>query len=723
MGKCRVLLPVLVVALAMAGAVAHADNQLRNWEFDEPLAGADANWWLWETSDFERVEPVPDETMSGDMSLRIVIPDGAGGALQLIQSYLELVQGETYYISFMARADAPRTISTMLLSRSTHNWSQYWVAGPIELTTEVQTFTFEYTHTGPTVGGTGNFNDDIDLYFNLDASDIDLNIDRVWMDTVPPPEIEVPVAARKPDPANMETDVPRDAILNWTAGEYAATHDVYLGAEFDDVDAATRADPRGVLLSQDQADTAFDADSPLEYGRTYYWRVDEVNAAPDNTIFRGEVWSFTVEPFAYPLPNVTATASSAQPAMGPQNTVNGSGLNANDEHSTELTQMWMSVGVLPNWIEYEFDAPYKLHELWVWNSNQLIEAFVGFGARDVTVEYSTDGQTWTTLEGVPEFARAPGVPTYQANTIIDFGGVMARYVKLTINSTWGGVAPQASLSEVRFYYVPVRARDPEPAVAATDVPVDADLNWRPGRDATSHEVYLGAAADTLTLADTVTEHRYSPASLEFGTTYFWQVNEVGETGTQEGPVWSFTTQEFATIDDMESYNDDDNRIYDTWLDGLTDSALGGSQVGYDVSPFAEQGIVHGGTQSMPLHYSNESSPFYSEAQREFSPAQDWTARGADSLILWVRGDATANSPAGLYVIVEDSAGKKATVTHPTAVTSASWIGWTIPQADLAGVNLAKVKKMTIGIGNKAAPAAGGAGTVFIDDIGFGRPVP
>jgi len=721
MWKRCILLPVCVVALGMIGAVAHADNQLRNWEFDEPLAGAGANWWLWETADFERVEPVPDETMSGGMSLRIVIPDGAAGSLQLIQSYLELVQGETYYISFMGRADAPRTVAMMLLGRTTHNWNRFWFVADIALTTEVQTFTFEYEHTGPTVGGTGNFNDDIDLYFNLNASDIDLNIDRVWMDTVPPPEIEVPVAARQPDPANMETDVPIDALLRWTAGEYAATHDVYLGAA-SDVEAATRADPRDVLRSEGQADTAFDADGLLDYGRTYYWRVDEVNAAPDSTIFPGDVWSFTVEPFAYPLANVTATASSAQPGMGAQNTVNGSGLNANDEHSTVLTEMWMSAGVQPNWIQYEFDAPYKLHELWVWNSNQLIEAFVGFGARDVTIEYSTDGQTWTTLADAPEFARAPGVATYQANTIVDFGGVMARYVRLTINSTWGAVAPQASLSEVRFFYVPVRARNPEPAVAATDVLVDADLSWRPGRDATSHEVYLGTGADALTLADTVTEHSYTPASLDFGTTYFWQVNEIGESGTHEGPVWSFTTQEFATIDDMESYNDDDNRIYDTWIDGLTDPALGGSQVGYDVSPFAEQGIVHGGAQSMPLSYNNESSPFYSEAQREFSPVQDWTARGADSLILWVRGDPTANSPADLYVIVEDSAGKKATVTHPTAVTAATWTLWIIPQGDLASVNLARVKKMTIGVGSKAAPTAGGTGLVFIDDLGFGRPV-
>jgi hypothetical protein len=39
----------------------------------------------------------------------------------------------------------------------------------------------------------------------------------------------------------------------------------------------------------------------------------------------------------------------------------------------------------------------------------------------------------------------------------------------------------------------------------------------------------------------------------------------------------------------------------------------------------------------------------------------------------------------------------------------------------AGVQTTAVKSLTIGVGNKAAPKAGGTGTVYIDDIGYGRP--
>ncbi|MEN6426143.1 MAG: discoidin domain-containing protein [Phycisphaerales bacterium] len=712
MSKRCMLLPVFVAALGMAGAIAHADNQLRNWEFDEPLAGD--NWWLWETTDFERVEPVPDTTMSGDMSLRIVIPDGAAGSLQLIQSYLELVRGETYYISFMARADAPRVISTMLLGRSTNNWAQYWLAPGIELTTQVQTFTFEYTHTGPTVGGTGNFNDDIDLYFNLNDSDIDLNIDRVWLDMVPPPEIQVPVAARKPDPATMATDVPIDAILAWRAGEYAVTHDVYLGTAFADVNDASRSDPRGVLVSLDQADSTYDPAGTLEYGRTYYWRIDEVNAPSSDMIFKGDIWSFTVEPFAYPITSLTVSASSEQPGSPATRTIDGSGLDVvNDQHDVNTSQMWMTPGGLPAWIQYTFDNDYKLDELWVWNANSQLEPFMGFGVKDVTIECSTDGATWTTIENVPEFAQGPGVATYTPNTTVNLGGTLARHVRLTINATWGSTGI-ASLSEVRFFHAPVRAFGPEPADGATGVNVEPDLEWRPGRDATSHIVYIGADSSAVAggavSGHTVADHGYRPEGLLLATQYFWKVDEVADADTYAGDVWSFTTEDYLVVEDFESYTDDmdaEETVFQTWIDGYDDTA-NGSIVGIDPAAngtFCETSIVHGGRQSMPLFYNNAEGATYAEATRTFDDAQDWSARGIRSLSFYFRG--AAGNSGQLYAKINNA--KVAYDGSASDLTLDTWQAWTI---DLSAVgNVTSVRSLTIGV-----EGSGAAGTLYVDDI-------
>jgi hypothetical protein len=84
-----------------------------------------------------------------------------------------------------------------------------------------------------------------------------------------------------------------------------------------------------------------------------------------------------------------------------------------------------------------------------------------------------------------------------------------------------------------------------------------------------------------------------------------------------------------------------------------------------------------------------------------------------------------NSPEGLYVAVQDSSGKSKVLVHsdPAAAAAGAWTQWKIPLSDLtaAGVNMAKVKKLTIGAGDRSSPKAGGTGMLYIDDIGFGCP--
>ena len=66
--------------------------------------------------------------------------------------------------------------------------------------------------------------------------------------------------------------------------------------------------------------------------------------------------------------------------------------------------------------------------------------------------------------------------------------------------------------------------------------------------------------------------------------------------------------------------------------------------------------------------------------------------------------------------VEDSTGKKATATNATAVTTGAWTEVKIPLSSFAGVNMTKVKKLIIGVGDPASPVADGIGRIFVDDI-------
>ncbi len=544
--------------------------------------------------------------------------------------------------------------------------------------------------------------------------------------------VELP---RDPNPADGTVDVYRDIVLSWTPGLYAQTHDVYFGTVFDDVANAGRANPLDMLASQDQDASAY-APGRLNFSQTYYWRVDEVNAPPGSEIFNGPVWSFTVEPETYAIEQVTATASSSEEGKGPENTVNGSGLDESGLFHTDESDdnMWLSSqdGVQPSWIEYELDKVYKLHQMWVWNSNDGLESVIGLGLRDVTIEYSIDGTDYVTLGTTHEFAQAPGVPDYAHNTTVELNGIAAKYVRLTANSNWGGILPQFGMSEVRFFYIPTYAAKPNPASGATDVALDVTLSWRAGREAAMNDVYFSsdrqAVIDGTAPVIIVTEASHSPLSLDLGQTYSWKINEVNMTETPttwEGDVWHFATREFIVVDDFEDYDVGKNEIWWAWKDGFGYAShptlpdypgnRTGSMVGDESTPsYTEETIVHGGSQSMPVFYDN-SVLMYSEVELTLTYLRDWTEKGVSTLSIWFRGD-SANAAETLYVALNGSA----VVTHdnPNVAQTATWTQWDIDLQAFAdqGVNLANVNTIALGLGNRNNPQAGGSGTMYFDDI-------
>ena len=83
----------------------------------------------------------------------------------------------------------------------------------------------------------------------------------------------------------------------------------------------------------------------------------------------------------------------------------------------------------------------------------------------------------------------------------------------------------------------------------------------------------------------------------------------------------------------------------------------------------------------------------------------------------------SNNAEPLYVALSNSNGTSATVVNddPAAATIDTWTQWRIDLTSFAdqGVNLADVDKIAIGLGGQGA--AGGTGTVFIDDVQLNRP--
>jgi len=553
----------------------------------------------------------------------------------------------------------------------------------------------------------------------------------------------VKTLAAKPVPENGGVDVLRGVTLAWRPGESAVKHNVYLSTSFDDVNSADAANPLGALAKLGQTDTTLDAGT-LQFGQTYFWRVDEVNAAPDNTVFKGDVWSFEVEPYAIKVASdeIVVTASSVNnDTTDPNRTIDGSGLDdPNDKnalHSTGVDDvMWMSASGDPSpWLMYEFDRVQKLDQILIWNSNHSSEGVIGWGIKDLDLQVSIDGTNWTSIPNVGPLTQNSGFAPGEAQTL-DVGLALAKFVKLNILSNWGGLLPQYGVAEVQFYGLPVYARTPDPATGSVVLPSTV-VTWRAGREAAEHVINVSTDPNALadgtgsSVSSTTNSADLSSLDLQLDQVYYWRVDEVNEAQARsvwQGPVWDFATVPFVTIEDFEGYgNTSPNRPFQTWLDGFGYSAdeffpednLGngtGSGVGHDIwtvsSPHFDGDIMEGtivksGNLSMPLYFNNTDGLSISETQRTFSPAQDWTGHGIKSVSLNIHGDA-GNSSAQLYLKINGS--RVDYEGLPDVLQRQQWVSWNVDLSKVAG-DLQNVASLAIGI-----EGAGATGFVTIDDI-------
>jgi hypothetical protein len=492
----------------------------------------------------------------------------------------------------------------------------------------------------------------------------------IWTTEAAP--IAPPVVASSPNPADSELSEDTWVSLSWRAGDGAASQDVYFGEDRNDVEEGAGDTFRG-----NQTTTFFVVGFPgfpypdgLTPGTTYYWRIDGVEA-DGTTKHKGEVWSFTVPPRSAYLPDPPDGAQSvdSDPVLG---WTPGFGSKLHYVYfGDNFEDVNNAAGALPLGTTEYAPGTLKMAKTYYWRVDEF----------DILSTHKGDVWSFTTEGAVESLDPANG------------------------------------------------------AVGITQTPV---LTWTPGVFGASHEVYFGTDADAVKNADTSSpeykgsgnlgSESFEPGQLEWNTTYYWRVDEANNTNADSpwtGPLWSFATANFLIIDDFESYNDLDpadpasNRIFFAWLDGYDDPA-NGSLVGYDVPPFAEQTIVHSGNQSMPFAYDNGVGK--SEATYVLTSNRDWTVKGVNSLTIWYRGD-SANAAENLYVALNGSA----VVNHdnPDAAQRASWTEWKIDLQAFAdqGVNLANVTSITLGLGNRNNPVAGGAGMIYFDDIRLYAPAP
>ncbi|MHC4533436.1 MAG: LamG domain-containing protein [Planctomycetota bacterium] len=472
--------------------------------------------------------------------------------------------------------------------------------------------------------------------------------------------------ARRPNPKDGALHEDTWVSLDWRAGDFSVSHDVYISDSFDAVNDGAE----GTFVGN-QAETFIIAGFPgfpypdgLVPGTTYYWRIDEVNDADPNSPWKGDIWSFSIPP---------KTAYFPDPADGAE-----------------------SVGVDEK-LSWTGGFEAKLHYVYFGDNFDDVNNAAG------ALPQGDTGYT-------------PG-PLKMATTYY------WRVDESDIFNTYKG--------DVWSFITEGAVESLNPANGAVDVTQTPILTWTPGVFGATHEVYFGTDKEAVKNADTSSpeykgsgslgSESYEPGLLEWNTTYYWRVDEANNTNANspwKGPVWSFATASFLIVDDMEAYNDIEegqpgsNRIYNAWVDGYNDPT-NGSQAGHFDPPFYEETIVHGGNKSMPLYYDNAVGK--SEATLTLTSNREWTVNGVNTLTIWFRGEGT-NATENLYVALNNNA--VVNNDNPIAATRTTWTRWDIDLQAFAdqGVNLANVTSITLGLGNRANPTAGGAGIMYFDDI-------
>ncbi len=676
MSKKLIYLTAFVLVLVAVPLVTHAqvDNLMLNPSFEEDeviLNDQDyEHWWTWGWEDGlnSTVEIDEAEFVDGAISLKVNPIGDTNWFFIVANSPIPLEVGTNYTASFWAKAEEPRPLGAKM--KATDN-SVDWGYTDFELTTEWA----EYSFTSEAINAEGK------LEFHCAGVEVQLWLDFVYVYEgeyvagIEPSLASPPEKATAPVPADGAYLEETWGNFSWTPGALAVSHDVYLGDNYDDVNDGA---PDSSGFRGNQVATFFVAGFPgfpypdgLVPGTTYYWRIDEVNDTEPNSPWKGDVWSFSVPP---------KTAYNPDPA----------------------------------------DDAESVH------SNYDLSWTPGFGAKLHTVYFGDNFDDVDKAAG----GLSQGVTTYDPGPLKLAKTYYWRVDEFDIIDTHKG--------DVWSFITEGAVGSPNPSNGSVEVNQTPTLTWSPGVYGASHQVYFGTDKDAVKYADTgspeykgtgdLGAQNYDPGKLLWDVTYYWRIDEVNNVNPDSpwaGPAWSFTTADFLVVDDFESYNDLDpadpesNRIFNAWIDGYDDPA-NGSLVGYDTPPFAEQTIVHGGSQSLPIYYDN--SVGYSEAALTLTYLRDWTENGINTLSIWFRGDSD-NAAELLYVALDGSA----VVSHdnPDAAQITTWTQWNIDLQAFAdqGVNLANVNTIAIGLGNKNNPVAGGSGTIYIDDIRLYRLTP
>ncbi|TKJ33093.1 MAG: hypothetical protein CEE38_21690 [Planctomycetes bacterium B3_Pla] len=482
---------------------------------------------------------------------------------------------------------------------------------------------------------------------------------------VPQAALALPIKAGSPNPRNGATGVRHTPVLSWGAGDYAASHEVYFGADEEAVKNATIASPE-YKGTKALGDESYDA-GKLAWHTTYYWRIDEVNSVNPDSPWIGSVWSFTTADFL-----VVDDFESYNDIDPP------------DDASNRIFDMWIDgFGTTTNGALVGNDLPPYAEQTTVHGGNQSMP-YIYDTANKISEATLTlvNTRDWTE-EGVAELSLSfRGYPASTGNFVEGPVG--------TYTMTGSGADIWDEADEFHFAYKSLTGVG---SIVAKVQSVENTHNWAKAGVMIRQSLEPGSVHATMvvTPAQGVSfQRRPGTGQASLDTT----------TGGITAPYWVKIERDLAG-----------NFTASSSADGTTWTMQGSPeniQMGADV--YIGLAVTsHDAAQTCQAVFTNVMTT------GNVSP--QWANQDVGIL---------ANDAEPLYVAISNSAGSPVVVVHddPAAAQIDTWTEWIIPLQTFAdqGIVLTNVDKIAIGLGSRSDPAAtGGSGKMFFDDIRLYRP--
>jgi hypothetical protein len=503
-----------------------------------------------------------------------------------------------------------------------------------------------------------------------------------------------PNLSTKPWPVNWSApDIERVKPLSWKKGLKVDKHEVYFGTDETAVHDANTSSPPTLYRGQQAKDSnSYALPDTLEMNRTYYWRIDEVNGS---TRWKGFVWRFTVADYL----TVDDFESYNNATKIIYNTWKAVGGALPRVGYTDVNYAEVMNGLTPN---------SRLHggrQAMPFDYNNLNSPFDS----NVYLDISPAQQNWTRL-GVKALSlwTRGNMASVGSFTHPDANYTMQAAGENFNVQNWR--KPSAYRDEFRYAYKQVSA--------GCDIIARVDSLTTAGSAQSRAGVMIrNSLADNSPYAML---HIWSGAlgiQFEYRQSAGGNIENSVVVARAFAPTWLWLRREWnGSYYDWACYYSSDGISWTSVVlagDFLNGSTADPVYIGLVLTSrnvaqsctavFSNVSITDGGYDEM--YYTLERGP---------NPVTLWPWANQDIGI-------KSNTAAPLYVTLHSTTptAKTKTIIHddPNIVLATTHTEWRIPITRFSDVNLAAVKKITIGIGpGRSVSPHVGLGTEYVDDI-------